>query len=396
MNSLSGTRNLATFRGVSRYVLPIIVLAQFCCTSVWFAGNAVLDDLAQAFALPATALGHLTSAIQLGFISGTLFFALLALADRFSPARVFLVSALAAAACNVAATWTDHTLLSILGVRFLTGFFLAGIYPVGMKIAADFFDRGLGRSLGYLVGALVLGTAFPHLLKGLGGELPWRSIFYLTSVGAVVGALLVGLLVGDGPYRRPAVQLRLGAFFDIFRPRDFRRAAFGYFGHMWELYTFWALLPLLVVVFTDLHPGVDWSPSLVAFGVIAAGGAGCVIGGYVAEKYGSMGTARAALLLSGLCCLALPLALVWLPPGLFLAYLLGWGVVVAADSPQFSTLVAQRAEPSQKGSALTLVNCLGFAITIVSIQLLAGVDLRYVYPLLAVGPLLGVWATRGG
>ncbi|MDN3633394.1 MFS transporter [Neolewinella lacunae] len=379
-----------------RYVLPIIVVAQFCCTSVWFAGNAVLDDLVRAFGLPATALGHLTSVIQLGFICGTLFFALLAVADRYSPSRVFMVSALAAAVCNLGATWAGHTLASLLGVRFLTGFFLAGIYPVGMKIAADYYEKGLGKSLGYLVGALVMGTAFPHLLKGLGGQLPWRFIFYLTSVAAAGGATLVGLLVADGPYRKPAVQLRLGAILEVFGPRDFRRAAFGYFGHMWELYTFWALLPLLVVVISDVHPEAAWSPSLVTFGVIAAGGVGCVLGGYVAERYGSMGTARAALLASGLCCLALPLALAWLPPGLFLAYLLGWGVVVAADSPQFSTLVAQRAEPSQKGSALTLVNCLGFAITIVSIQLLAGVDLRYVYPLLAVGPLLGVWATRGG
>ncbi|MFT7452415.1 MAG: MFS family permease, partial [Patescibacteria group bacterium] len=147
---------------MSKYILPIIVIAQFCCTALWFAGNAVMGDLAINFNLPSSALGHLTSAVQFGFISGTLVFALLAIADRFSPSKVFGLCAFVGALFNLGAIHDGNTLWTLLSLRFMTGFCLAGIYPVGMKIAADYFEKGLGKSLGYLVGALVLGTAFPH------------------------------------------------------------------------------------------------------------------------------------------------------------------------------------------------------------------------------------------
>ncbi|MEM1357654.1 MAG: MFS transporter, partial [Bacteroidota bacterium] len=198
---------------MARYVLPIIVLAQFCCTSVWFAGNAVMEELLSTYNLPASTLGHLTSAIQFGFICGTLVFAVLAVADRFSPSRVFLFSAFAAAGLNLSPLLSDNTAVTLLAGRFFTGFFLAGIYPVGMKIAADHFDRGLGKSLGFLVGALVLGTAFPHLLRGFGEVLPWRGVFLLTSAAATIGGIAIGCLVPDGPYRKQGGSPQFGAFF---------------------------------------------------------------------------------------------------------------------------------------------------------------------------------------
>lgn len=377
---------------MNRSILPLIVLAQFCCTSVWFAGNAVLTDLVSTFDLPATALGGLTSAVQFGFICGTLVFAVLAVADRFPPSRVFCASALAASVFNLSGTFDANTFTTLLGGRFLTGFFLAGIYPVGMKIAADYFREGLGRSLGFLVGALVLGTAFPHLVKALGGALPWRSILYTTSAIAVAGGVLVLLFVPNGPYRKPGKKPEFTSFLRVFRNGPFRAAAFGYFGHMWELYAFWAFVPVwLAAYFAGQNPPA--SISLLSFSVIAAGGVACVMGGFLCVRFGVKRVAALALGASGLCCLVSPL-LYGASPMVFLGFLLFWGMAVVADSPLFSTLVANSAEAEVKGTALTIVNSIGFAITIVSLQLLGGagewLEPRWLFLLLLPGPVLGL------
>ncbi len=379
--------------------LAIIVLAQFCCTSVWFAGNAVMTDLSETFALPTTAVGSLTSAVQFGFICGTLVFAVLAVADRFSPARVFFGAAVAAAFCNALAIWEGNTFWTLLAGRFGMGFWLAGIYPVGMKIAADYYQRGLGKSLGFLVGALVLGTAFPHLLNGVGGELPWRGILWFTSAIAATGGALMLLFVPDGPYRKVGTSPKLTAFARVFRHQPFRAAAFGYFGHMWELYTFWAFLPLLLAAYGAGYPEVGQNISLWSFAVIGVGGLACVLGGYLSQRVGVRRTAAWALSLSGACCLLLPWVFT-LSPALFLTFLLAWGMLVIADSPLFSTLVAGSAEAEIKGTALTIVNCIGYALTIVSLQLLGWLGgwlgLVWCYPLLALGPILGLWGLFSG
>ncbi|MEM9260736.1 MAG: MFS transporter, partial [Bacteroidota bacterium] len=290
----------------------------------------------------------------------------------------------------------DNTLFTLLAGRFVTGFFLAGIYPVGMKIAADHFDRGLGKSLGFLVGALVLGTAFPHLLRSIGEELPWRGVFLLTSTAAVIGGTAIGWFVPDGPYRKQGKFPRFGAFFTVFQRPGFRKAAFGYFGHMWELYTFWTFVPLLLTLFANEQANVPMNISSLSFGIIAIGGLACVLGGYLSEQFGVRQVARGALMISGSCCLLLPLLFYYAPTPLFITYLFLWGMVVVMDSPLFSTLVAQNADATIKGTALTIVNCIGFGLTIVSIQLLTGlmetIGLVYVFPLLAIGPVFGVLA----
>jgi MFS family permease len=384
---------------IPRHILPLIVFAQFCCTSMWFAGNAVLSEMVTTFGLPDTALGSLTSAIQFGFICGTLVFAILAVADRFAPSRVFFVSAIAGAAFNLAGTWPENTLFLLLSGRFITGFFLAGIYPVGMKIAADYYQKGLGKSLGFLVGALVLGTAFPHLLRGIGQELPWMSVLFITSGLAALGGGLMLAFVPDGPHRSQGARPDFTAFFKVFRNRPFRAAAFGYFGHMWELYAFWAFVPLLLSSYLKTQPEAGFSPSVMSFFVIGIGGVGCVISGLLSQRYGPRKVAATALTLSGACCLLAP-AIFFFPPAIFLSFLLIWGMLVIADSPLFSTLVAGSAAPGRKGTALTIVNCLGFALTIVSIQVLVtagewlGPAARM--PLLAIGPVLGLWGLYAG
>ncbi len=380
----------------SNKILVIIVVAQFFCTSLWFAGNGVIQELISNFHLEQQALGHLTSSVQLGFIIGTLVFAVLAIADRFSPSKVFFVSAVIAALSNLGVIWEQNTLSTLMVERFFTGFFLAGIYPVGMKIAADYFEKGLGKSLGFLVGALVLGTAFPHLLKEVSGNIPWRFVIITTSSLATLGGGLMLLLVPDGPNRKASKKFEVAKVLSIFKNRSFRSAAFGYFGHMWELYAFWAFVPLMITAFV-LDSAQEFPVALWSFVIIAVGGIACVIGGFVATKRGAKSTAVWALGLSCLCCLVAPMVLEFASGGILLLFLLFWGMVVVADSPLFSTLVAQSAPAAFKGTALTIVNCIGFSISIVSIQLLNSViSIGSVNPwyfmILALGPILGLLA----
>ncbi len=372
------------------HILPTIVIAQFCCTSLWFAGNAVMNDLVQAFNLPNNALGHLTSVIQLGFITGTLVFALLMIADRFSPSRVFFISALLGSVANLGIAWGDNSFTSLLSLRFITGFFLAGIYPVGMKIAADYYKAGLGKSLGWLVGALVFGTAFPHLLQVFSGALEWTIVIYITSALALLGGGMILLLVPSGPYRKAGTQVDLTAWFKVFKDKKFRTAAFGYFGHMWELYAFWTFVPFILTTFG----GDALNVPLYAFLVIGMGGVACVIGGQLAFTFGTQKIATVALSLSCICCLISPLIFFLSSPMILVAFLLFWGAVVVMDSPLFSTLVAQNAPPKIKGTALTIVNCLGFAITVLSIQFLTQlmdtVSPMWLLAILAMGPILSL------
>ncbi|USD23951.1 MFS transporter [Flagellimonas marinaquae] len=380
----------------SKRILPVIVLSQFCCTSLWFAGNGVMGDLVSTFGLNESAVGHLTSAVQFGFIAGTLVFAILSIADRFSPSKVFFSCALLGALFNLGVIWDENGLASILSFRFFTGFFLAGIYPVGMKIAADYYEKGLGRSLGFLVGALVVGTAFPHLLKEMTHTLSWKAVLVATSILAVLGGTLMVILVPNGPFRKPGQKIYLSAFLKVFQNRSFRSAAFGYFGHCWELYTFWAFVPIMLQTYTMVHPNATFNIPLLSFLIIAIGGLACVLGGYLAQVFGTKKVAFMALLLSCICCLISPLLFVQGSEVVFVAFLLFWGMVVIADSPLFSTLVAQSALPEIKGTALTIVNSIGFAITIASILLLNEMRIwtssNMVYMMLAAGPILGLIA----
>ena len=380
------------------YLLPVIVLAQFCCTSLWFASNGVLSQLSEAFQLPVSALEHLTSGVQLGFIVGTLLFAFFTIADRFSPSKVFFACAIAGALTNLSMLWSENTYTTLVVSRFLTGFFLAGIYPVGMKVAADYYDKGLGKSLGYLVGALVLGTAFPHFVSIFSLAIPWQGLLTVTSVVAAAGGSLMLILVPDGPFRKKALQLDFKAIGKVFKQPDFRRAALGYFGHMWELYAFWAFLPLFLEGYKSYEPAA-FNSAFWSFLIIAIGSLGCVLGGLASQYVGSKKVAVVALTLSGMCCIVSPWCFELGEP-IFLGFLVCWGLFVIADSPMFSTLVAKSTAPSNKGTALTIVNSIGFAITIVSIQVLGVLatylPIKYLFLVLALGPLLGLLYFRKG
>ncbi|MFY0688284.1 MAG: MFS transporter [Cyclobacteriaceae bacterium] len=381
-------------------VLPIIVFAQFCCTSLWFAGNSVIDQIVKAFDLSGDSLAHLSSSVQFGFIAGTLVFAVFTIADRFSPSKVFFVCASLGALFNLITLWEGNTMISLLLVRSLTGLCLAGIYPVGMKITADYFDKGLGKSLGYLVGALVLGTAFPHILNVFTDQLDWSLVMQGTSGLALLGGSMMIFWIPDGPYRKSSSKFDAKAMFNVFQRTDFRAAAFGYFGHMWELYAFWVFVPVLLQKYILQNASYGINVSGWSFLIIGIGALSCVFGGYLSSGFGAKKVAQSALFLSGICCVISVLSFDF-PPVLFLSFMLFWGIVVIMDSPMFSTLVAQSVDPKNKATGLTIVNCIGFSITIVSIQLLsqfiATSDGHWVFVLLSIGPffgLIGLGTTR--
>ena len=333
---------------------------------------------------------------MLGFIIGTLVFAFFAWADRYSPVRLFFTCSLLGAFFNSAVAWWAHDAGTLFLFRALTGFCLAGIYPVGMKIASDWYDKGLGKALGYLVGALVIGTAFPHLLKNRDFELPWRTVLYCTSIFALIGGLLM-LLVGDGPHRKKSGGFQWNAIPSIFNSSKWRQAAFGYFGHMWELYSFWGFVPIILELYSTRN-NVWLNISLISFFIIAAGGISCVIGGYLSQRWGSARVAFVSLCISCACCLLSPF-IFSLPALTFLVILLVWGLTVSPDSPQFSTLVAQFAPEHLKGTALTIYNSIGFAITVISLQAIdrifhspgwaGGIN---TFALLAIGPIAGLFS----
>lgn len=378
------------------HILPVIVFAQFAGTSLWFASNAVMGDLSAAFALGEGAVSDLTSAVQFGFIVGTLVFAVLNMVDRFSPSAIFLICALLGALCNVLVFLLPGGITALLFYRFATGFFLAGIYPVGMKVAADWFAKDLGKALGLLVGALVLGTALPHLIRSFGAALDWTSVLIAVSILASIGGLSLYWLVPDGPFRKKGTVFKPTALIEVFKVKDFRAAAFGYFGHMWELYAFWAFIPIVLAHYHKLHPQFEFDISLWSFLIIAIGFVGCTWGGYVSLKRGSAKVAFFQLAVSLICCL-MSIFIYQMPPYVLLGFMLVWGLTVVGDSPQFSTLTAQTAPKEWIGSALTISTSIGFSVTIFSIQLLKyyqlNDQLEWALLWLVPGPIFGLWAT---
>jgi MFS transporter, DHA1 family, inner membrane transport protein len=378
---------------VPKHVLPVLVFAQFAGTSLWFAVNAVMPDLQRDFGWDPAWVGHFTSSLQFGFIVGTLVFALVAVADRWSPRKVFLTCALLGALCTVGAWATVQHPTALLAWRFATGVCLAGIYPVGMKIASQWYRQGLGQALGLLIGSLVLGSASAHALRALGDALPWDWLMLGVAGLAATGGVVLYLGLADPPHMlRRATALQSSAIHQAWSDRRLRGSVLGYFGHMWELYTVWVLVPWVLATRLD-GVALSWA----AFAVLGGGAVGCVGGGVLARWWGSARVATAQLVVSGGCCLLGPWAYT-APDTWFYAWLAVWGITVSGDSPQFSALTARNAPPQAVGSVLTLVNSAGFAISIISIMLFVAlarqVPLPWLLPGLALGPALGVWSMR--
>lgn len=355
--------------------LLFIILAQFFSGSIWFAGNVAYQEQ-----------GFLLSAVQFGFIIGTLVFAFLNISDRFSPARVFFLCSIFGAVFNCLGLFCADQRFLLLNSRLLCGAALAGIYPVGMKIAASWYPDTISRALGWLVGALVLASGFPYLIKAVSWQGSVATILWGTSFLCFAGGLIQIFLVGDGPYLPRGSAFDVTVIKKIFTNPGFRASSFGYFGHMWELYAVWAYVPLLIKF---IGTGND---NLFSFLFFAVGFAGCGVGGIISLKTGSRYVALMNLWVSGMICLASPV-IPSLAPAISLLIIAVWGITVVTDSPQFSALNTRFAPKAYVGSALTIVNCIGFFITIVSIELIGLwihlFGIRTAFLPLAAGPALG-------
>ena len=373
-------------------VVALIVIAEAFGTSLWFSVNAVAESLQQDWGLDTRGIGHLTSAVQAGFIAGTFLFAVSGLADRFSASRVFGVCAVLGALSNAAFAGLQDWPVSALLMRFVTGLALAGIYPIGMKLVMSWAPERAGQMLGWLVGMLALGSGLPHLIRGSNFQFDWPLVVYSASLLALIGGALVAWQ-GDGPHHGQRSRMRWGGALRAFGHRDFRAAAFAYFGHMWELYAFWAAAPFLIVASGLAH---GKAASLTTFAVFVGGALGCILGGQISRRWGNARVALVALGGSAAMCLVFPL-ISDAPVLIIFGVLLAWGVFVVADSPQFSALAAAACDPRDVGAALALMNSIGFTISIFSIEL-ALAWLSDIGPwvgwLLLPGPLVGLWVLR--
>jgi len=360
--------------------------------SLWFSGSAVVPALTREWHLSAGAAGWLTLAVQLGFVTGTLLSALFNLPDVISPRHLFALTALAGAIVNGVFGWWAHDASFAIVLRFLTGMFLAGVYPPAMKILATWFKHGRGLALGVLVGALTLGKATPYLINGIGSP-NWRNNILFVSLLAVLGGLIVLCFVDDGPFALPAAKFDLSQARKVFRNRGVRLANFGYLGHMWELYAMWTWIPFMIRASLAARKSDPALAEVGSFIVIGCGALGCVIAGLLADRIGRTIVTSAAMALSGSCCLFIGL-LFGANPILLLILAAIWGASVVADSAQFSACVTELGDPQYIGTALTIQTCLGFLLTTISIELIPRIEAllgwRYAFVILAPGPLFGV------
>ncbi|MFJ3823454.1 MFS transporter [Streptomyces nodosus] len=375
-----------------------IAAVQVLGLAVWFSISAVVPSLRIDWGLTAGGAVWLTASVQFGFVAGALASTALNLADRVPPQRLLAASAAAAAACTVVLALFVDQLAAAVPLRFLTGMFLAGVYPIGMKLMASWAgSAGRGMTMGVLIAALTLGSTFPHLIAGV-GVLPWRGVLLAAAGAGLLGSVTALAFVRLGPHAAPSAPVRNARYaLTMFTERGPRLASLGYFGHMWELYALWTWIPSFLLA-TDAAEGLPVSVETAVFLTMGVGGViGCLLGGWGADRFGRPSAALTALVLSGLCCLLSPF-LFHASSAILLAFCTLWGAAVIADSGVFSTALSEVADQRYVGTALTAQTAIGFALTAVSIQLTPWVaeatGWRYAFLLLAPGPLAGALAMR--
>ncbi len=379
--------------------LAWLSLAMFLGMTLWFSATAATAPLVAEFQLTPGDAAWLTMAVQGGFVAGTLASALITLPDLINPRHLFAIGCAAGAVANASLVLVSGA-PALIALRVVTGIALACVYPPGMKIAAGWFEQRRGAALGILIGALTIGSAFPHLLASVGATIAWRTLILTASGLALGGSIVVVRLVGDGPYVATSARFDPRAAAQVFADRGTRLATLGYLGHMWELYAMWtwmaafataSLLPLSRIAAAP----ASRAGSAIAFLTIGSGAIGSAATGWWADAIGKARIARWAMIVSGAC--AASSGLVYGAPPIVLAlFVVVWGVSVVADSAQLSALVAQYSPRDHVGTALTIQTCLGFLLTMASIRLVPvfahAVGWQWTFLLLVPGPLLGATA----
>lgn len=377
-------------------VLVVLAFALVLSMSTWFSASAVVPQLREEWGLSDAAAAWLTIAVQLGFVAGAVLSSVFNLSDVLPVRRIMIVSSLGAAGVNLLLLMADGPLVAI-PLRFLTGAFLAGLYPPAMKLMATWFRAGRGTALGVMVGALTLGSALPHLVNALGG-LEWPTVIVTTSIATALGAFVVWALVREGPYPFPQAVVDLRQARLAFSNRTLVLAALGYFGHMWELYAMWAwFLVFFRASLADSGTQDGAFAAAATFAVIGIGALGCYVGGVLSDRWGRARLNLWSLSISGACAVLIGFTFgrsSWL----VLAVALVWGFAIVADSAQYSTLVTEHADQRYVGTALTLQLAGGFLLTVVTIWLIPWLEeaasWRTAFLLLVPGPLIGIEAMR--